>query len=45
MDLSILTIGEHGYKAAMREMEHLHKRVVFKPVNVGELTQQENKEL
>ena len=39
----IKKFGERGYKAAMSEMQQLHERVVFKPVNVGELTQQEKR--
>jgi hypothetical protein len=39
----IKKFGEQGYKAAMSEMQQLHERVVFKPVNLGELTQQERR--
>ena len=35
--------GKNGYDAAMKEMQQLYKRVVFKPINVSELTQQEKK--
>jgi hypothetical protein len=31
--------GEKGYNAAMEEMKQLHKRAVFNPINVHELTQ------
>jgi hypothetical protein len=33
--------GNDDYNAAMKEMQQLHERVAFKPINVGKLTQQE----
>ena len=35
--------GKNGYDAAMKEMQQLHERMVFKPINISELTQQEKK--
>jgi hypothetical protein len=35
--------GKKGYDAALGEIKQLHDRVVFKPINVADLTQQERK--
>jgi hypothetical protein len=36
--------GQDGYNAALQEMRQLHDRIVFKPINVSELTQQEKQQ-
>ena len=33
--------GQQGYEAAFGEMKQLHDRMVFKPIDVSKLTQQE----
>jgi hypothetical protein len=35
--------GKDGFNSAMNEMQQLHERVVYKPVNVSELTQVEKR--
>ena len=43
LNKGIKKFGDRGYEAAYKEVEQLHKRMVFEPIDVNTLTPQERK--
>ena len=43
LNKGIKKFGKKGYEAAFKEVEQLHKRMVFEPIDVNSLTPKERK--